>query len=287
MTEEAGTKDRGAAPIGRAREVLLAILGGISLALRPVGAFAEAVGEHLMLLGKCVYWAFRPPFRLRLLVEAAEFIGVGSLPIITLVGTFTGAVTALQSVSQLRVLGAEGFAGSATGLALSTELGPVLTGLMLAGRAGAGIATELGTMRITEQIDALETMAVSPIQYLVVPRIIAATIMTPILMVVFFTVGMAGGYMVGVKTLGVDHGLFVENFRFSVDPSHLAQGFIKSTVFGLAFSLIGCYQGYNAWGGGRGVGLATTKAVVVGSVSILILDYFLTDILLSLMPAAA
>ena len=166
----------------------------------------------------------------------------------------------------------------------ATELGPVLTGLMLSGRAGAGIATELGTMRISEQIDALETMAVSPIQYLVAPRVLAGFLMTPILMMVFFAIGMVGGYFVAVIVQGVDHGSFVENFRFSVDPAHLVQGILKSFVFGLAFSLIGCYQGFNASGGGRGVGLATTRAVVIGSVCILILDYFLTDIILAFMP---
>lgn len=265
-------------------ELWHALVDGFVVAAGPAIAFVRGVGEHFHLLARVVYWGVRPPYRPRLFLDAAEYIGVGSLPIIVLVSAFTGMVTALQSVEQLRILGAEGFSGSATGLALATELGPVLTGLMLAGRAGAGIATELGTMRITEQIDALETMAVSPIQYLVVPRVVAATVMTPVLMLLFFAVGMAGGYFVAVMTLGVDHGSFVDNFRFSVDPAHLAQGVIKSVVFGVAFSVIGCYQGYHATGGGRGVGLATTRAVVAGSVAILVLDYFLTDILLPFMP---
>lgn len=282
--DDAGLGAARPAARGRAREVAAALGGGVALAAQPVVAFVRSVGDHFLMLFRCCYWGVRPPWRVRQLVEAMEFVGIGSLPIIGLVGAFTGMVTALQAVNQLRMLGAEGFAGSATGMALSTELGPVLTALMLAGRAGSGIATELGTMRISEQIDALETMAVSPIQYLVVPRVVAGTLMTPMLMLVFFAIGMAGGYFVAVITLGVDHGSFVENFRFSVDPQHLVQGVIKSTVFGLAFSLIGCFQGYNASGGGRGVGLATTRAVVIGSVTILVLDYFLTDILLTIMP---
>jgi phospholipid/cholesterol/gamma-HCH transport system permease protein len=251
----------------------------------PITSFIRVVGDHMIMLGQAIYWLFRRPFRARLFVESAESIGIGSLPIITLVGAFTGAVTALQAVNAFRLLKAEGFAGSAVGLSLGVELAPVLTGLMLAGRVGAGIATELGTMRITEQIDALETMAVSPIQYLVLPRIVAGTLMAPILTMIFFSIGMLGAYFVAVMTMGVDHGQFVENFKWYVDPVHIAQGILKSVIFGLAITLIGCYQGYHAWGGGRGVGLATTRAVVVGSVCILVLDYFLSDILIVLLPS--
>lgn len=252
--------------------------------IRPPARFLEVLGEHIELMFRCFFWLFRRPFRGKQIVEACEFIGVGSLPIIGLVGMFTGMVTALQAVQSLKVLSAEGFSGSATGIALSTELGPVLTGLMLSGRAGAGIATEIGTMRISEQIDALETMAVSPVQFLVLPRIIGGLLMTPLLMLVFFGIGMLGAYVVAVYGEGVDHGSFVENYKFTVDVAHIIQGCIKSVIFGLAFSLIGCYQGFNAAGGGRGVGLATTRAVVIGSVSILILDFFLTKIILPFMP---
>ena len=243
----------------------------------------ESVGEHLMLLGQVFYWAVRPPYRTRLFIDANDYIGVGSLPIITLVGLFTGAVTALQAVNAMRIFGAEGYVGSMTGLSLALELGPVLTGLMLAGRVGAGIATELGTMRISEQIDALESMAVSPVQYLVVPRVIAGTIMTPLLTMFFFFIGMVGAYIVAVYVENVDPGVFLENFRWTVDPKDLLQGLIKAIVFGTSLTTIGCYQGYHASGGGRGVGLATTRAVVFGSVTILILDYFLSDILLAVL----
>ncbi len=278
------TPEQTAAP-DQARPTFRSQLGTLaSSTFSPVAGFIRVVGDHVIMLAQAVYWGVRRPFRARLYLEAAESIGIGSLPIITLVGAFTGAVTALQAVNAFRLLKAEGFSGSAVGLSLSVELAPVLTGLMLAGRVGAGIATEIGTMRITEQIDALETMAVSPIQYLVVPRLAAGTIMAPVLTVVFFAIGMVGAYFVAVITLGVDHGQFVENFKWYVDPVHLLQGILKSVIFGLAITLIGCYQGYNAWGGGRGVGLATTRAVVVGSVCILVLDYFLSDILLAVLP---
>jgi phospholipid/cholesterol/gamma-HCH transport system permease protein len=263
------------------KRVVATIAGAV---FAPVVNFVRVVGDHLIMLGQAVYWGVRPPYRTRLFVESAEYVGIGSLPIISLVGAFTGAVTALQAVNAFRLLKAEGYSGSAVGLSLAVELAPVLTGLMLAGRVGAGIATEIGTMRITEQIDALESMAVSPIQYLVVPRLFAGTLMAPILTMAFFMIGMIGAYFVAVGTLGVDHGQFVENFKWFVDAQDIGQGVFKSVIFGLCITLIGCYQGYTASGGGRGVGLATTRAVVIGSVCILVLDYFLADLLLTLMP---
>ena len=255
----------------------------VLVAIEPVLHFVRSVGDHMVLLGQSTFWLVRRPFRGRLFLDAMEYHGIGSLPIISLVGTFTGMVTALQSVNAFRLLKAEGFAGSAVGLSLAVELAPVLTALMLAGRVGAGITTELGTMRITEQIDALETMAVSPVQYLVVPRVVAGIVITPILEMIFFLLGMLGAYVVAVIIMNVDHGSFVENFKFYVDPHHLAQGMIKSSFFGLAVTTIGCYQGYHASGGGRGVGLATTRAVVLGSVSVIAMDYFLSDILLKIL----
>jgi phospholipid/cholesterol/gamma-HCH transport system permease protein len=265
------------------KEVAGAAVGGVTMVVAPAFGFVGVLGEHLIMLAKAVYWAFRGPFRWRLFVESMEFIGIGSLPIIVLVGGFTGAVTALQAVTAFALLQSQAFSGMAVGLSLAVELAPVLTALMLAGRAGAGIATELGTMRITEQIDALETMAVSPIQYLIVPRLVAGLVMGPLLTMTFFLIGMVGAYLVAVVVMGVDHGSFLEKFFWYVDPVHIAQGLIKSIVFGLGVCLIGCYQGYNAQGGGRGVGIATTRAVVMGSVMVLCLDYFLTDILIAVL----
>lgn len=280
MSEPAQPEPAAPPEASRARHALVTLWGALGIAFEPFTKFVVAVGDHMTLLGQSIWWLFRPPFRLRLYLDAMEYHGIGSLPIISLVGTFTGMVTALQSVNAFRLLQAESFAGSAVGLSLAVELAPVLTSLMLAGRVGAGIATELGTMRITEQIDALETMAVSPIQYLVAPRLLAGFIMTPLLEMVFFLLGMLGAYIVAVIVMGVDHGSFVENFKFYTDPNHIAQGLIKSAFFGVAITLIGARQGYHAQGGGRGVGLATTRAVVIGSVTVIALDYFLSDILL-------
>jgi phospholipid/cholesterol/gamma-HCH transport system permease protein len=190
----------------------------------------------------------------------------------------------LQSVNAFRQFGLESFSGGTTGKALALELGPVLTSLMLAGRAGAGIATELGTMRITEQIDALESMAVNPIQFLVLPRIIAAMVVTPILTLLFFVIGMGGAYLVAVVLEHVDYGSWRANLVDIVQVRDVVQGFIKAVFFGFMVALVGCYQGYNASGGGRGVGIGTTRAVVIASVSTLVMDYFLSDILLTLMP---
>jgi phospholipid/cholesterol/gamma-HCH transport system permease protein len=214
-----------------------------------------------------------------------EYIGFGSLPIILLVGAFTGAVMSLQSVNAFRQFGLESFAGGTTGKAIALELGPVLTSLMLAGRAGAGIATELGTMRITEQIDALESMAVNPHQYLILPRIVGSALVAPILTLLFFVIGMGGAYVSAVLIMKVDQGQWIANLRDIVETQDVFQGFLKAIVFGFMVALVGCYQGYHASGGGRGVGIGTTRAVVIASVSTLILDYFMSDILLTLMPS--
>lgn len=258
-----------------------AVLAGIKDVGSPVVRFLDVVGGHLILMGRALSWLPRRPFRAKNYLEAAEYIGFGSLPIVLLVGAFTGMVLSLQSVYAFRQLGFESFSGAATGKALSLELAPVMTALMLSGRAGAGIATELGTMRISEQIDALESMAVNPIQYLVLPRLIAAMIVTPILTLMFFVVGMGGAYFVAVLVEGVHQGQWIAKLQDIVHPTDVLQGMIKSVIFGYLVALIGCYQGFNATGGGRGVGMGTTRAVVLGSVTTLCLDYFLTDILFS------
>jgi phospholipid/cholesterol/gamma-HCH transport system permease protein len=249
----------------------------------PVVRFLDQFGGHLLLVGRALAWLPRRPFRLANYLEAGEYIGFASLPIVLLVGAFTGMVTSLQSVEAFRQFGLESFSGGTTGKALSTELGPVLTSLMLAGRAGAGIATELGTMRITEQIDALESMAVNPVQYLVLPRLIASMIVMPILALLFFVVGMGGAWLVAVVIQDVDQGQWIANVRDIVAPIDVIQGLIKSVFFGFMVALVGCYQGFNASGGGRGVGIGTTRAVVIASVSTLVGDFFLTAILLEIL----
>ena len=245
----------------------------------------EGFGEVLVLLGEVIRWGLRRPFRGAVFIDAMEFVGVGSILIIALVGTFTGMVVGLQGVEAMRRVNAESFVGSGVAISLCRELSPVLTALMVTGRASSAMATEIGSMRITEQIDALHTMAVSPIQYLVVPRVVAGVVMVPVLAMLFTLVGMAGAYGVAVWYKGVDPGQFWANVQWYTDPSDVVQGLIKAAVFGLALALIGCHQGYNASGGAKGVGMATTRAVVVASVTILVMDYFLTDIIIALTPA--
>jgi len=241
----------------------------------------------VILFARAMSWLPRRPYRAGNYLEACEYIGFGSLAIVLLVGAFTGMVMSLQSVYAFRQFQLESFAGGTTGKALALELAPVLTALMMAGRAGAGIATELGTMRISEQIDALESMAVNPVQFLVLPRLVAGMLMAPILTLLFFVIGMTGAYFVAVVGENVDHGQFVLHTRDILLPLDIVQGLIKSVVFGLLVILIGCYQGYNAHGGGRGVGLGTTRAVVYGSVIVLMSDYFLSQILLQIIPPEA
>jgi phospholipid/cholesterol/gamma-HCH transport system permease protein len=278
MSQPETAKPAGAGGVVRAVGV------GARDAFKPVVGLVDLIGAHVILAGRALAWMFRRPFRFGNYLEAAEYIGFGSLPIVLLVGVFTGMVTALQSVFAFRAFGLESFAGGTTGQAIAVELGPVLTSLMLAGRVGAGIATELGTMRITEQIDALESMAVNPVQFLVTPRLVAGTLMAPILVLIFFVVGMGGAYLVAVVSLNVDHGQFIYYLKQFVKPVDVMQGLIKASIFGFVVSLIGCYQGFHATGGGRGVGMGTTRAVVIGSVSVLVADYFLTEILLALLP---
>jgi phospholipid/cholesterol/gamma-HCH transport system permease protein len=249
-----------------------------SMAAPVVGALEE-IGNIFVMMGKAFGWLIRRPFRWRQYLLAMEYIGVDSLPVIVLVGTFVGAAFALQTVAVFRLFNAESYIGSTVAVALCRELAPVLASIMVTARAVSAMATELGSMRITEQIDAMETLAVNPIQYLVCPRIVATVLMLPLLSVVFALVGIIGAYVVAVMLMHVDEGYFIANIDWIVDADDIVQGMVKAAVFGLAVSTIGCYQGYYARGGAKGVGIATTKAVVQSCVSILVLDYFLTDIL--------
>jgi phospholipid/cholesterol/gamma-HCH transport system permease protein len=244
--------------------------------------FVETIGQHVMLLGQALFWLVRPPFRWPIFIEALEFIGVQSLMIVIMVGTFVGMVFSLQLTSALRQFGTQSFVGATLGIALCRELAPVFTSIIVAARAGAGMATEIGSMRITEQIDALATLAVNPVQYLITPRVVAGTIMVPLLSLLFVVVGMTGGYVVAVYLQGVDRGVFLERARWIVDVQDVIQGFIKATIFGCALTLVSCSQGFFASGGAKGVGVGTTRAVVGSFVTILILDYFLTDVILLL-----
>lgn len=244
--------------------------------------FVRVLGEMLLLLTQAFLWGIRPPFRFGLLLQQMDYIGVGSLSIIVLVSIFTGGVFGLQSVEAFRIFQADGYVGTAVSLTLSREIAPVITALMVAGRSGSSMATELGSMRISEQIDALATLAVNPIQYLVVPRVVATTLMMPVLTMVYNVCGMLGAYMFVVTAKGVDPGIFIHNIRWYTDMGDLSMGLIKAVIFGLVVALIGCHQGYHASGGARGVGMATMRAVVFSSVTVLVVDFIVTDILITL-----
>ncbi|HVR63975.1 MAG TPA: ABC transporter permease [Polyangia bacterium] len=253
-------------------------------ALGPIRLIFGYFGEHTMLLGGALRWLFRRPFRLRLFLEQMEFVGVGSLPIILLVGFFSGAVASQQAIAALEIFRQERYVGATVGLSLAQELAPVFTALMITARAGSGMATELGSMRITEQIDALSTFAVNPVQYLVAPRLVATVLMMPVMTMVFNVVGLFGAYLYAIYLKQVDLGQFIEYYTYWTDPKDYIIGGTKAAVFGIAIALTACYQGFNVRGGAKEVGLATTRAVVAGSVSVLVLDYFLIDLFHILWP---
>ena len=240
----------------------------------------EDVGRYLVLLARGLMNLFIPPFRPRLAFRHLEFVGWQSLSIVVITGVFTGAVFALQSNVAFSMFGAQGLVGATVGLALTRELGPVLTALMVTGRAGSAMAAEIGTMRVTEQIDALESMAVDPVGYLVTPRLVAGTLMVPALTVVFDLVGIVGAWLVGTVVLHISEGPFIGRIEWYIDPDDITGGLIKSAVFGLIIATVGCAKGFYARGGAEGVGRATTQAVVVSSVTILVADYFLTSAML-------
>lgn len=219
---------------------------------------------------------FTRPFRFRNIFKQMEIVGVESLSIVCVTGLFTGMVFAVQLYIALIMFGAAGLVGATVGLSLTRELSPVFCALMVTGRVGSAMAATLGSMRVSEQIDALDAMAVNPIHYLMVPRVLAATLMMPFLVVVFDTIGIFGAYLIGVKVLYVDPGTFINKLWWFVDPDDFWKGMIKGAVFGFIFSVVGCSKGYFTEGGAEGVGKATTEAVVVASVTILIVDYFLT-----------
>jgi len=210
-----------------------------------------------------------------------DFVGFGSLFIVLLTGFFTGAVFAYQSAYAFRLFSAESLVGATVAIAITRELGPVLTGLMVTGRVASAMATELGTMRVTEQIDAMSTMAVNPVQYLIVPRVLATFMLMPALCVLFDFIGILGSFVVGVGLLGIDFGPFSARIEDLLQVQDILNGLVKAAVFGIVISFVGCFKGYYASGGAKGVGEATTAAVVISSISILILDYFLTVLMWS------
>lgn len=226
---------------------------------------------------RCIRYGFPP--RWDLFLHQTERIGVRSLPVILLSSAFIGMVFALETFYALRKFGAESMVGVSLALAMARELGPVFTVVMLTARAGSAMAAEIGTMRVTEQIDALEAMAINPIGYLVVPRVLASTLVAPLLTGISDFIGVLGGYGVGVWLLGINAGAFISNIERYVETTDLYYGLLKAAVFGVLMALICCYKGYTVRGGAEGVGRATTESVVFSAVMILIADYVLTALL--------
>ncbi len=239
-------------------------------------ARVENTGSAAILAWEGFLQIFRRPFRWRVYLQQLEFIGVGSLLIVLLTGAFTGMVFSVQSAYAFAMFNAEGYVGTTVALALTRELAPVFTGLMVSGRVGSSIATEIGTMGVTEQIDALRSMAVNPVQYLVSPRLLSAVLMMPVLTLLFSLVGIVGAWLVAVVGLDLDAGVFRRRIIDVLVPYDVISGLIKAAIFGLVIVAIACHAGYTASGGARGVGLATTKAVVYSSIGVLVCDYFLT-----------
>jgi phospholipid/cholesterol/gamma-HCH transport system permease protein len=251
---------------------------------RPLVWGVYSLGDFSFFFLETMKSTFQRPFRIRLFFKEMERIGVQSILIIALVGAFSGMVFALQTGSAFRLFNAESLVGSTVGVAITRELAPVFTALMIVARAGSAMAAEIGTMQVTEQVDALKSMGIPPINYLVVPRVLAATVMVPLLTALFNGVGMAGAYLVAVDLLQIPAGPYIERFKYYVDANDLYQGLIKAVFFGFLISLIACYKGYGAKNGAEGVGKATTQAVVAGSVCVLILNYFLATWLLKIFP---
>ena len=242
-------------------------------------ALVSEMGRVIIFLSQTLRWAVSRPFYLRNLLRQMEQIGVNSVPVVLTTAISTGMVLALQSYTGFKRFGAESLIGAVVSLSMTRELGPVLTGLMVAGRAGAAMAAELGTMKVTEQIDALYTLATNPMKYLVVPRFLASTIMMFFLTSLGMAIGITGGYFVGTRVLGTNPTTYINQSIDNTQVKDIWYGLIKALVFGAVVGLIGCYKGFTTEGGAEGVGKATTGAVVISCMLILILDYFLSALL--------
>jgi phospholipid/cholesterol/gamma-HCH transport system permease protein len=249
--------------------------------LRAFGRFFLALtretGRATLFLFEALGQAFLPPYRFRRVLAEVYHIGCRSLLIIFLTAAFTGMVLALQGYYTLRKFGADSALGSAVALSLIRELGPVLAALMVSGRAGSAITAEIGIMRISEQLDAMDTMAVNPLQYVIMPKLLAGVISVPLLTAIFDVLGILGGFVVGVLLLGVSSGSFFAGMTQSVVSMDINGGIVKSLVFGLTIMLVACYNGYFTERGAEGVGQATTRTVVVSAVLVLAWDYVLTS----------
>jgi len=240
--------------------------------------FLAAAGRLVLFAGRALWSSVHPPFYPRLILRQMLDIGYFSLPVVGLTAIFSGMVLALQSHTGFARFSAEGAVATVVILSMTRELGPVLAGLMVAGRVGAAMAAEIGTMRVTEQIDALVTLSTNPFKYLVAPRLIAGLLMLPCLVLVADIIGVFGGYLIGTVKLGFNPSVYVSRSWEYLEQLDVISGLVKASVFGFLITLMGCYHGYHSKGGAQGVGRATTSAVVSASILILIFNYIITEL---------
>jgi phospholipid/cholesterol/gamma-HCH transport system permease protein len=251
---------------------LLAGLGGVVLNL------LQTIGRLVLFSVTALGHVLRPPFYWRQLGRQLIDIGYFSLPVAGLTAIFTGMVLALQSYTGFSRFQADSAIPQVVVVSLLRELGPVLSALMVAGRVGAAMAAEIGTMRVTEQIDALTTLSTNPVKYLVVPRLIAGVLTLPLIVIIFNIIGILGGYLVSIYRIGFNPSTYLHNTWEAFKIEDLVSGLVKAAVFGFIVTLMGCYNGYQSRGGAQGVGQATTNAVVSASILILCFDYVLTEL---------
>lgn len=273
-TSQAETK----AILTQAQDKLLSICQAVG---HSILSFFQSIGALSMFIGKAVKHCFTPTFYPRLILRQFVDIGYYSLPVVGMTALFTGMVLALQSYTGFTRFNAESAVAGVVALSVTRELAPVLAGLMVAGRVGASIAAEIGTMRVTEQIDALVTLSVNPFKYLIAPRVIAGTLMLPILVLIGDIIGIYGGYIVSIYNLGFSSGNYISQTWDILERMDVLSGLIKASVFGFLVSMMGCYHGFNSGRGAQGVGTATTYAVVSASILILIFNYILTQVFFS------
>jgi len=252
--------------------------------IEQLGAWAvirvQEMGRMLLFMLSTSAWLVRPPFRFHQTMKQLHFIGYKSTFVVVPSTEFTGMELAHQGYNSLRKFGSEGLLGAAVALSMIRELGPVLAALMVTARAGSAMTAEIGIMKITEQIDALDTMAINPLQYLIAPKLVASVIGVPLLVAIFDVVGIYGGSIIGVDLLGVNEGAYWNSIESSVEWKDVYGGILKSISFGVIVSWVCCYKGFYTRQSAEGLGRATTEAVVLSSVLILVWDYFLTSVLL-------
>lgn len=250
----------------------LALIGRVFL------SFLRHTGRLVVFAIQAIYYMLTPPYYWRTLLSQMLEIGYFSLPVVGLTAIFSGMVLALQSHTGFARFSAEGAVATVVVISLTRELGPVLAGLMVAGRVGAAMAAEIGTMRVTEQIDALETLSTNPFKYLIGPRVLAALLMLPVLVLIADIVGVFGGYIVGVHKLGFNPANYIQRTWEYLEPLDVISGLVKASVNGFIIALMGCYNGYHSRGGAQGVGSATRNAVVSASILILVFNYLITEL---------